>query len=88
METSVIMHYFPELVLPLSEAGEGTETHFSIDSLNDKTAWTPRHWTKATNDTGVGNPKLATAEKGKRYADAVSDRLCKLFIELTTKELY
>ncbi|MDP4203162.1 MAG: creatininase family protein [Bacteroidota bacterium] len=88
METSVIMHYFPELVLSLSEAGDGTETRFSIDSLNDKTAWTPRHWTKATSDTGVGNPKLATAEKGKRYTDAVSDRLCKLFIELTTKELY
>ena len=88
METSVIMHYYPELVLPLSEAGDGAETRFSIDSLNNKTAWTPRHWTKASKDTGIGNPKRATADKGKRYIDAVSDKLCKLFIELVTKELY
>jgi creatinine amidohydrolase len=76
METSVMMHYHPDLVLPLTEAGNGNETPFAIESLNDKTAWTPRHWTKAT------------ADKGERYAAAVSDQLCKLFIELANNELY
>jgi len=88
METSVMMHYHPDLVLPLTEAGDGAETPFAIESLNDQTAWTPRHWTKATADTGIGNPHMATADKGKRYAEAVSDKLCKLFIELANKELY
>jgi len=88
METSVMMHYYPDLVLSLAEAGDGIETPFAIESLNDKTAWTPRHWAKATADTGIGNPKMATAAKGKRYAAAVSDKLCTLFIELVNNELY
>ena len=88
METSVLMHYHPEWVLPLSQAGEGNSTPFAIESLNDKTGWTPRNWVKTTKDTGVGNPKHATAEKGKRYANAVTDRLAKLFVELASKELY
>jgi creatinine amidohydrolase len=88
METSVMMHYHPDWVLPLAEAGDGKETPFAIESLNNKIAWTPRHWTKATADTGIGNPHMATADKGERYAAAVSDKLCKLFIELTNNELY
>lgn len=88
METSVMMHYHPHLVLPLSEAGDGNATPFAIEALNNKTGWTPRNWQKTTKDTGVGNPKASTADKGKRYAEAVSDRIAALLIEFATKELY
>jgi creatinine amidohydrolase len=88
METSVMQYYHPGHVLPLDHAGNGDATPFAINSLNDKTAWTPRHWDKTTRDTGVGNPKMATAEKGKRYVEAVTDKLAELFIELVTKNLY
>jgi len=87
METSLMMHYHPELV-SLSEAGDGTSKPFAIDSLNNKTAWTPRHWGKVSNDTGIGNPKKASAEKGERYAKAIVEKIGQLFIELSVKTLY
>lgn len=88
METSVMLHFHPEWVRPLSEAGEGTETPFNISSLNHKIGWTPRQWDKATQDTGIGNPHRATAEKGKRYVEAVTNKIAFLLEELATKTLY
>lgn len=88
METSVMLHYHPELVLPLSEAGDGIAVPFAIEGLNDRTGWTPRNWAKTTKDTGVGNPKASTANKGQRYAEAVTDKISALLTELATKELY
>jgi len=87
METSLMMYYHPELVA-LSEAGDGAAKPFAIASLNDKTAWVPRYWTKVSIDTGIGNPKKATAEKGERYAKAIIEKLGKLFVELGSKEIY
>lgn len=86
-ETSVMMHYHPELV-DLSEAGEGASFPFAIPALNEKIAWTPRHWDKSSHDTGIGNPEKATAEKGRRYARAVTARLAKLFVEMGNHDLY
>ncbi|MBP5229839.1 MAG: creatininase family protein [Bacteroidales bacterium] len=68
-ETSVMMHYYPELV-NLKAAGDGKHKDFKIKGLNTKVAWAPRDWKYTTKDTGVGNPKKATAEKGKRYIQA------------------
>jgi len=87
METSLLMYYRPELV-SLSEAGDGAAKPFAISSLNEKIAWIPRHWTKISSDTGIGNPKKSSAEKGERYANAVIEKLGKLFFELATKEIY
>ena len=86
LETSVMMHYHPELV-DLSEAGDGKSKKFASQMLNEKVAWVPRHWMKVTEDTGIGNPKKATAEKGKRYAEAVTAKYAQLFKELT-EEIY
>ena len=87
METSLMMYYRPELV-SLSEAGNGASKPFAISSLNDKTAWIPRHWGKVSSDTGVGNPKKASAEKGERYAKAIIEKLGLLFVELISKDIY
>jgi len=65
VETSFMLYLAPELVLPLSEAGEGKARVFSISALSEGWAWAERQWTKVTRDTGVGNPALATAEKGE-----------------------
>lgn len=86
-ETSVMMYYHPALV-NLNEAGSGDSVLFNIASLNEKIAWTPRHWNKSTMDTGVGNPKKATAEKGERYSKAVIQKLAKLLTEVATHNLY
>lgn len=81
LETSVMMHYHPELV-DLSEAGPGRAHAFALSSLREKVAWLPRHWTRVTDDTGIGNPHLATAEKGKRFAEAVAAKYALLIKEL------
>jgi creatinine amidohydrolase len=91
METSIIMHYFPHLVLPLEQAGEGKARKSALKGLNDRTAWTPRYWTKVTDDTGIGNPKKATAEKGKRFLEDVTNRIADYLMELAScnpQELY
>ncbi len=80
-ETSVLMHFFPELV-KLKTAGKGTSKPWSMQSMNDKIAWAPRNWQQVSNDTGIGNPMKATAEKGRRYAEEVAKRLADLLIEL------
>jgi creatinine amidohydrolase len=72
IETSVMMHYHPELVR-LEEAGEGRSRQFAIPALREGKVWMPRHWTLVTEDTGIGNPALSTAEKGRRFADACAD---------------
>ena len=86
-ETSVMMYYHPELVNP-DEAGDGDSKPFAISALNEKIGWAPRHWGKATVDSGVGNPKMASAEKGERYVKAVVEKLVRLFTEVGQKELY
>ncbi len=86
LETSVMMHYHPEFV-DLSMAGEGKAHNFALPTLRGKVAWIPRHWQKVTQDTGIGNPVLATPEKGKRFALAVSERYAQLFNELAHADL-
>ncbi|MDX1741081.1 MAG: creatininase family protein, partial [Rhodothermales bacterium] len=75
METSNIMHIAPDLVRRPDEAGPGAERRFRVKGLRDGTAWAPRQWTKVTDDTGVGDPRAATAEKGQRYLDRVTSMI-------------
>ena len=70
IETSVMMHYNPELV-HMDDAGEGKGKGFSLEALKKGKVWIPRDWREVTTDTGIGNPMKSTAEKGKRFAEAV-----------------
>ena len=72
----------------LDEAGDGNYKKFASQMLNEKVAWIPRNWQKVSQDTGIGNPKKASAEKGKKYAEAVVAKYALLFEELVHKELY
>lgn len=87
LETSMIMHIAPELVLPLDQAGDGKESKFKIDALRNGLAWTPRKWTKISKDTGVGNPALATAEKGKRFSEVTSAKIAAFLVDLAKADL-
>ena len=72
IETSVMMHHHPELV-NVDEAGEGKGHGFCVDALREGRVWLPRHWNLASPvDTGIGDPRLSTAEKGARFAEAVT----------------
>jgi len=87
METSLMMHLVPDLVLPLEEAGDGHAKQFKIEALREGWAWAERQWTKVTKDTGIGNPKDATAAKGKKYFEAVTKKVSKLFLELCKTDM-
>jgi creatinine amidohydrolase len=82
METSLIMYLHPDLVLPLEEAGEGKEKKSVIPGLKEKWAWAERKWSQVTEDTGIGNPKKATAEKGKRYFEDICEKVGKLMVDI------
>jgi creatinine amidohydrolase len=87
METSVIMHYFPHLVLPLEKAGDGKAKSSKLQGVLNKTAWIPRQWNKVSEDTGVGNPKKASAEKGEKYLEEVTSKIAEFFIEFSECDL-
>ncbi|SMG13854.1 creatinine amidohydrolase [Arenibacter troitsensis] len=67
LETAVMMHLTPELVLPLSEAGQGSAKSFKIKGLKQGWVKAQRKWSQVTEDTGVGNPKHANKNKGKIF---------------------
>lgn len=81
-ETSVVMHLYPDLVRPLSEAGEGKERKFRIKAMKDGWVWAPREWSEITDDTGVGNPQHAAPEKGARFLEATTRSICDFLVEL------
>ncbi|MFW5699536.1 MAG: creatininase family protein [Bacteroidota bacterium] len=91
METSLMLYCHPQLVKPLEEAGDGHAKTFSIPELNEGWAWMERKWSKVTADTGIGDPRKATSEKGKAYFEAVTQKLAGLieaFANTEPEKLY
>lgn len=87
METSLILHLRPDLVLPLEEAGEGKERKSRIKGIREGWAWSERRWSMVSEDTGIGNPKFSTKEKGQRYFRAVTEKLAGLFTEMAEVDI-
>jgi creatinine amidohydrolase len=87
METSLLLYLAPNLVLPLDQAGYGEEKKIKIKGIQEGWAWTERKWSKATEDTGIGNPVKATKEKGERYFNTVVEKMAQLFIEIAKADL-
>lgn len=83
LETSVMMHLRPQTVRPLSEAGNGAEKRPTMTGFRERWVWTQRPWTTVSADTGIGDPRAATAGKGERYVDAVADRIAQFLVELS-----
>lgn len=86
LETSVMMHVAPHLVLPLDEAGSGAERKARIAGLREGWAWAPRRWTAISDDTGVGTPSAATAGKGEAFFRAVTERIGGFLVELAAAD--
>lgn len=82
LETSMLLHLTPDAGIRLSEAGDGRAKQFRVHALREGWAWAPRRWTQVTEDTGVGDPRAATAEKGARYFAAVTAKIAEFLIEL------
>lgn len=91
METSLMQFFCPDLVSPLDEAGSGKERRFKIKALREGKAWSQRDWKAATVDTGVGDPRAATPQKGERCFEHLAAEIAEFFVELAaadTDDLY
>ena len=86
METALMLHIQPELVRPLNEAGPGKENPLRLARKHPGWVWTERRWSQATNDTGVGDPRKATAESGARFFKDVTRTLAEVFMEIAAAD--
>jgi len=57
-----------------------------VTGLREGWAWAPRQWTSVTADTGVGDPKAATADRGASFLDAVTSRIASFLIDLAAAD--
>lgn len=85
METSLMLYLRSALVLPKDNWGEGKEKKNKINAFSEGWVWTERKWSQVTEDTGIGNPKLATSNKGEQYFHDVTVKISNLFCELCEK---
>jgi creatinine amidohydrolase len=82
LETSLLLHLHPDWVV-MSQAGEGRSIPFEIEALRTPGVWTPRPWGKTQPDTGAGDPAKSTADKGKRYFEAVTETIAGVIVGMS-----
>lgn len=87
METSLILHLRPELVMDKSTWGSGKEKKNKIKAFSEGWVWAERPWSKVSEDTGIGDPAAATAEKGAQYFEAVTQKMGALLVELAQADI-
>jgi creatinine amidohydrolase len=82
VETSLGLAFFPDLMRPeLADAGAARPTRF--DAINRGWVSITRPWHLVTTNTGLGDPRPASAEKGRRLMDIVVERLAAFLVELS-----
>ena len=87
METSLMLYLKPALVLPKKDWGAGKERKNKINAFSEGWVWTERKWSQISEDTGVGNPKAATKEKGEHFFNAVTQKIADVFCEIAKADI-
>lgn len=82
METSVMLHLAPDLV-QMEQASDGRRVPFDLAGLNQPGVWTPRPWSKSHPDTGHGDPRRASAQKGAEHFKAATNAIANVLVELS-----
>lgn len=83
LESSAMISAFPHLVAPLNEAGSGKARELKLDGFKEKWAWTQRRWVMVSEDTGVGDPSKATAQKGEKFLECSIQKIAKFILEFS-----
>jgi creatinine amidohydrolase len=86
METSLVLHLRPELV-DMQQAGPQPTAKYRLAAMQTGWARAPRPWEKYTVDSGAGDPRAATAEKGARFFDAVTHELASFLVEFAAAKM-
>ena len=91
METSLALAYWPHLVARNPDgtlaADEGRKARCRFEAVNRGWVSITRPWHLLTTNTGAGDPRAATAEKGRRLLDLVVQRLAGFLVELSAAPL-
>jgi creatinine amidohydrolase len=86
VESSLGLAFFPELMhMELADEGAAKPTRF--DAINCGWVSMTRPWHLVSKHTGLGNPKAATAEKGKQLMGVVVERLASFLVELSAAKM-
>jgi len=87
LETSLLLYLKPGLVLPKEKWGSGSEKKNKIKGFSEGWVWAERKWTQISEDTGVGDPRQASKEKGEKYYNDVTQKIAGLFIDLCKSDI-
>lgn len=83
-ETSLMLHLAPEHVAPLDTAGDGAARPSALPALTATPGvWLSRDWRTLSSDTGVGDPRGGTAEKGRRIFEMLVAAFVPVLVELS-----
>lgn len=86
METSMALAHFPHLVdLSLADAGAVRPSRFTAVTRG----WVEltRPWHLLTTNSGSGDPRAATADKGEAVTQRVTERIASFLVELAQSPL-
>jgi creatinine amidohydrolase len=81
VETSLGLAFFPEL-LHIELADDGAARPSRFEAINRHWVSITRPWHLVSANTGLGNPRAASAEKGRRLMDVLVERLAKFLVDL------
>jgi creatinine amidohydrolase len=81
VETSLGLAFFPQWLRPeLADDGAAKSSRF--EAINRGWVSITRPWHLVSASTGLGDPRAATAEKGRRLMDVLVERLAAFLVEL------
>lgn len=81
LETSMMLAHFPELVF-LEQADAGSMAKTRLEAVNRGWVEITRPWHLLTTNSGAGDPRPATAEKGHALTEVIVERLASFLVEL------
>jgi creatinine amidohydrolase len=81
VETSLGLAFFPELV-QMELADEGAAQPTRLDAINRGWITITRPWHLATTNTGLGDPRPASADKGRKLMDRIVEGLGSFLVQL------
>lgn len=86
METSLLLHARPDLV-HLDRADPGATRPMRFEALREGWVEITRPWRLLTTNSGSGDPRKASAEKGRRWIEILAQRLAQFLVELDRSPL-
>lgn len=86
LETSMVLAHYPELV-HLERADPGSMAKSRFEAVNRGWVEITRPWHLLTTNSGAGDPRPATAEKGRKLTEIVVDRVASFLVTLSGSKI-